>query len=170
MAMTTIHLTSATRHAKCNEIKLQATWLCFVQVHYSFTKISTYADSVILVYCRLTIHRSKTPVFLWKFSFLSNLLIFPINCKSNGCTRRNWILCYDSHGRTLSVLELFMTKQNIILYSWFAFSALTLLVVCQEVVRCWRGYLSRARCKWSAYGPADATATPLTRWSWKRRQ
>jgi len=24
---------------------------------------------------------------------------------------------------------------------------------------CWRGYLSGARCKWFAYGPADATAT-----------
>jgi len=29
------------------------------------------------------------------------------------------------------------------------------------VVRCWRGYLSAARCKWFAYGPADATATPI---------
>jgi len=28
------------------------------------------------------------------------------------------------------------------------------------VVRCWHGYLSGARCKWFAYGPADATATP----------
>ena len=27
-------------------------------------------------------------------------------------------------------------------------------------MRCWRGYLSGARCKWLAYGPADATATP----------
>ena len=27
------------------------------------------------------------------------------------------------------------------------------------VVRYWRGYLSGARCKWFAYGPADATAT-----------
>jgi len=27
-------------------------------------------------------------------------------------------------------------------------------------MRCWRGYLSAARCKWFAYGPADATATP----------
>jgi len=27
------------------------------------------------------------------------------------------------------------------------------------VVRCWHGYLSGARCKWFAYGPADATAT-----------
>jgi len=26
-------------------------------------------------------------------------------------------------------------------------------------MRCWRGYLSGARCKWFAYGPADATAT-----------
>ena len=27
-------------------------------------------------------------------------------------------------------------------------------------VRYWCGYLSAARCKWFAYGPADATATP----------
>jgi len=48
----------------------------------------------------------------------------------------------------------------------YAFSALTLLVGQQEghpacknrVVRCWRGYLSGARCR-LAYGPADATAT-----------
>ena len=25
---------------------------------------------------------------------------------------------------------------------------------------CWHGYLSGVRCKWFAYGPADATATP----------
>ena len=49
-----------------------------------------------------------------------------------------------------------------------AFSTLTPLVGRQEghpacknwVVRYWRGYLSGARCKWFAYGPADATATP----------
>jgi len=48
-------------------------------------------------------------------------------------------------------------------------SALTLLVGCHEghlackkrVVRYWHGYLSAARCKWLAYGPADATATPI---------
>ena len=53
------------------------------------------------------------------------------------------------------------------MYSICAFSALTLLVGWQEghpacknwVVRYWRGYLFRARCKWFAYGPADATAT-----------
>jgi len=27
------------------------------------------------------------------------------------------------------------------------------------VVRCWHGYLFEARCKWFAYGPADATTT-----------
>jgi len=49
-----------------------------------------------------------------------------------------------------------------------SFSALTLLVGHQEeralyknwVTRCWRGYLSGVRCKWFAYGRADATATP----------
>jgi len=28
------------------------------------------------------------------------------------------------------------------------------------LVRYWCGYLSGVRCKWFAYGPADATATP----------
>jgi len=28
------------------------------------------------------------------------------------------------------------------------------------VVRYWRGYVSGARCRWFAYDPADATATP----------
>ena len=49
-----------------------------------------------------------------------------------------------------------------------AFSTLTLLVGRQEghtacknwVMRYWRGYLSGVRCKWFAYGLADATATP----------
>ena len=31
-----------------------------------------------------------------------------------------------------------------------------------EVTRCWCGYLSRARCRLFAYGPADATAIPKT--------
>jgi len=26
----------------------------------------------------------------------------------------------------------------------------------------WHGYLSGAKCKWFAYGPADATATPTS--------
>ena len=70
------------------------------------------------------------------------------------------------------------------------FSALTLMIGSQEehaalktwLMRYWHGYLSGARCKWLAYGPADATATPssllqkncltvwyrLTRLSWKK--
>ena len=53
-----------------------------------------------------------------------------------------------------------------VISSWLSFSALTLLVGRQEghpacknwAVRCWRGYLSGARCR-LAYGLADATAT-----------
>ena len=49
----------------------------------------------------------------------------------------------------------------------FAFSALTLLVgreethpVCKNsVMTCWCGYLSGARCRLFAYGPADANAS-----------
>jgi len=50
-----------------------------------------------------------------------------------------------------------------------AFSTLTPLVRHQEehpafkksAMKCWRGYLCTAKCKQFAYGPADATATPL---------
>jgi len=56
------------------------------------------------------------------------------------------------------------------IYQQYAVSALTPLVRRQEgnpacknwVVRYWCGYLSVVRCKWFAYGPADATATPLS--------
>jgi len=56
------------------------------------------------------------------------------------------------------------------MFSYIAFSALTLLVGQQEghpackngVVGCWCGYLSAARCR-LAYGPADATATLTSR-------
>ena len=37
-------------------------------------------------------------------------------------------------------------------------------------MRCWRGYLSGARCKWSAYGPADAAAASLSLASLKFRK
>jgi len=58
-----------------------------------------------------------------------------------------------------------------------AFRALTLLVPCQEqhpagknrLIRCWHGYLSGARCRWFAYGPADATATRSSLASLKSR-
>jgi len=61
--------------------------------------------------------------------------------------------------------------------SFFALNALTLLVGRQEehlacknwVMRCCHGYLSRARCKWFAYGPADVTATPSSLGSLKSR-
>ena len=52
-------------------------------------------------------------------------------------------------------------------FAYIAFSALTPLVGRQEehsvcknwVMRCWCGYLSGARCRLFAYGPADATAS-----------
>jgi len=36
-------------------------------------------------------------------------------------------------------------------------------------MRCWCGYLSAARCKFFAYGSADATATPSSLSSVKSR-
>jgi len=88
-----------------------------------------------------------------------------------------WDLRYKDQHRLLSAVVISSSRIDIIgffplrfydcwLHQDFAFSALTLLVGRQEghpacknwVLRCWRGYLSGARCK-LAYGPADATAT-----------
>jgi len=52
----------------------------------------------------------------------------------------------------------------------YAFSALTLLVGCQEehpacknwLKRCWCGYLPRTRCRLFAYGPAESHCHPKT--------
>jgi len=58
----------------------------------------------------------------------------------------------------------------------YAFSGLTLLLGRQEErpckkfsVTCWHSYLSGARCRWFAYGPADATAILLSLASIKSR-
>jgi len=56
---------------------------------------------------------------------------------------------------------------SIVLMVYIAFSALTLLVWCQEehlasknwLMMCWCGYVSVARCRLFAYGPADTTAS-----------
>jgi len=37
------------------------------------------------------------------------------------------------------------------------------------VKRCWCGHLSKVKCKWFAYSPTDATATPLSPASLKSR-
>jgi len=79
------------------------------------------------------------------------------------------ILFEDTFSEILWQLPVHLYFLFILQCSIIAFSALTLLVGRQErhptckknwVVRYWRGYLSGVRCKWFAYGPADATATP----------
>ena len=67
----------------------------------------------------------------------------------------------------VGVFSAFACFYVFLLFLISAFSALSLLIGRQEghpscknwVVTYWRGYMSGTRCKWFAYGPADATAT-----------
>jgi len=76
---------------------------------------------------------------------------------------RGWYRCFPD----LYLLLAFVDNTFFMAYKFCTFSALTLLVGWQEghpackdwVVRYWHSYLSGARCKWFAYGPADDTAT-----------
>jgi len=71
--------------------------------------------------------------------------------------------CQRGDSRRFSSLVIFTG----VLWRTTAFGVLKLLVRRQEehparknwLVRCWRGYLTGASCKWFAYGPADVTAT-----------
>ena len=98
----------------------------------------------------------------------------------DGCillARYDFLLVFNSHSRSVvkqlqarkSVSLIRASKRrNVFSFVLHAFSALTLLVECQQehpackywVTRCWCGYLSGARCRLFTYGPADATAIP----------
>jgi len=105
---------------------------------------------------------------------LKNWLIQKVLLRSDKCKATAW--CLSVHlSVCLSVCPIcfcvsaqhgqhtfwpFCPKVNIL--------ALTLLVgnweehpACKNwVMRCWHGYQARSYCKWFAYGPADAIATP----------
>ena len=75
-------------------------------------------------------------------------------------------LVHRRHDRRIVQLDL--PTEHVTLLTQYVFGALTLSVGRQEehpacknwVMRCWCGYLSGARCRLFAYGPADATASP----------
>ena len=84
------------------------------------------------------------------------LIILLINNDDNSTANRLTVLCpgqpcelaaETTHSLASSLL--LVNFLHLLLLSWQV-----------QVVSYWRGYVSGARCKWFAYGPADATATP----------
>jgi len=82
---------------------------------------------------------------------------------------RNDLLCVERDVKQLHTHSLCGNKV-FLHYAICCFSALMLLAghqeehpACKKLSdRCWRYYLSGVRCTWFAYGPADATPTPLS--------
>jgi len=77
-------------------------------------------------------------------------------------------LCNAQHNRQCTCLvcstcflstELAIVTPSVLWCCWLG-SRKSIRCVKNWVVRYWHGYLSGARCKWFAYGPADATAAP----------
>ena len=111
----------------------------------------------------MSIERNVRVVFLiWYLRSPLQVVLFVLTGNWCSCvTVRGGVLWKTWSSAWISFMALCVLYNN-------AFSALTLLVGRQEghpacknwVVRCWHGYLSGARCKWFAYGPADATAIP----------
>jgi len=132
--------------------------------------------------CRQTVTGSKVLISTTNKPWLACFFLYPpvdLLCLyrlPNAGISAWWFLCYFGTGwvtfnfiwtqlRSPSWLSCFAFSSFLVITQ--AFSALTLLVGCQEehsaykkwVIWCWCGYLSRTRCKLLAYGPADATAT-----------
>jgi len=113
----------------------------------------------------------------YRWARITNICVMPNHCIASNSTREpsDWqMLCHDPANQHallhIHYILMFMAVQNkrFVFYSdCSAFSALTLLVGWQEghpacknwVVRCWRGYLSGARCR-LAY--AQLMPLPLT--------
>jgi len=107
--------------------------------------------------------------------------------------RRTLVFCLCKRIRLFCKPKLYILFCQFLIVVTVTFSALMLLVRCQEellacenwVMRCWSGYISGGRCRWFACGHADGTATSslasckprlvilssasLTRLSWKGR-
>jgi len=103
------------------------------------------------------------------------LYVYEKNCIQKACIRcmtGSW----RSH-KVIGIATILQATYYFLLVVGIAFSAWTRSVghqegypACQNLsVRYWRGYLSGARCKWFAYGPADATAISSSLASLKSR-
>ena len=67
---------------------------------------------------------------------------------------------YVSDYRRFSDMNISQSNLAMCLSYGRMFSYCFIISIRNWVVRYWHGYLSGVRCKWFAYGPADATATP----------
>ena len=122
-------------------------------LHTSVTGVRQHASFLLCSCCGI----SKSRCWL-------SVSISPHNVTRNTLHIHRTYMNYEH----ISSTEQYQVKKMLLMSCFCAFSALTLLVGWQEghpacknwVMRYWHGYLSGARCKWFAYGSADATATP----------
>ena len=127
---------------------------------------------------RRRLHRGDISYVRWEFVPSSR-------CRDGECVVAEcWLSIWHSDGRSqdqnfshqVSRITSLMLTENFspffhpLLSLWFSLLFLVSLSCCKTAVKngpwknwvmmCWHGYLSGARCKWLAYDPADATATP----------
>ena len=97
-------------------------------------------------------------------------LLYQVKCTSHSvmaipCYQKYWIFfvkSFNTHMILLVAASTFglcwrLESQSVLWHCWLG-GRKGIRSVKNWVVRCWRGYLSGARCR-LAYGPADATAT-----------
>jgi len=75
------------------------------------------------------------------------------------CHTHTLLCCQEMSSCLISPCNAMLWLPSVLWHCWLGVRK-SIRPVKNWVMRCWRGYLSAARCKWFAYGPPDATATP----------
>ena len=115
-------------------------------VHVSFiinfnsencTKIRSFFTKLRTKICWLRFFMAHGVDFIKCSNILSNVVMYVINYHCEGT----------------------MSLPSVLWHCWLGIRK-SMRPVGNCVMRCWRGCLSGAKCRWFAYSPADATATP----------
>jgi len=130
-------------------------------MHVSKTAICYYKESIQLLWHPLAT-KYLILIFLdvckWADVSLKKIIKIVYTIVYYVVMNRNSIAYFGPPG-ICCVLLLRVLLPSVLWHCWLSIRKSTWPVK-NWVMRCWHGYLSGARCKWSAYGPADATATP----------
>jgi len=108
--------------------------------------------------------KAESAVYILLLSFVSGV-VYSHSVMAIPCYQKYWIFfvkSFNTHMILLVAASTFglcwrLESQSVLWHCWLG-GRKGIRSVKNWVVRCWRGYLSGARCR-LAYGPADATAT-----------
>ena len=91
---------------------------------------------------------------------VQHFIRFQLACPNRAVLQRQLVFLFLFTFYSYAYNNSYMYKPSVFWRCWLGGRKGIWPVKKYGVMRCWRGYLSGVRCKWFAYGSADAIATP----------